>query len=77
MWLRAGGGAGEHGGEEVLPAALRPDLAHHCWRAVLHVSDPSEVRRTWRWKIIIVNVFVIVVLSFQRYGSRMLFSLTV
>ncbi|KAL4707555.1 hypothetical protein ACJJTC_000307 [Scirpophaga incertulas] len=26
-----------------LPADLRPDLAQHCWRAVLHVKEPDEV----------------------------------
>ncbi|KOB74518.1 Uncharacterized protein OBRU01_06949, partial [Operophtera brumata] len=35
VWMRARGGEGDLGvGEEVLPAALRPDLAHHCWRAI-------------------------------------------
>lgn len=35
VWLR--------GGREAAPAALTPDLAQHCWRAVLHVQDPDEV----------------------------------
>ncbi|XP_049881962.1 uncharacterized protein LOC126377986 [Pectinophora gossypiella] len=27
----------------ITPAVLRPDLAQHCWRAVLHVTEPHEV----------------------------------
>lgn len=34
VWVRAGGAA---------PATLAPDLAQHCWRAVLHVAEPDEV----------------------------------
>nr|XP_049707702.1 uncharacterized protein LOC110383089 isoform X2 [Helicoverpa armigera] len=39
LWVRAGAplpGA-------LLPGALAPDLAQHCWRAVLHVAEPDEV----------------------------------
>nr|XP_012543787.2 uncharacterized protein LOC101742772 [Bombyx mori]XP_012543788.2 uncharacterized protein LOC101742772 [Bombyx mori] len=34
LWLRRGVTA---------PADLLPDLAQHCWRAVLHVTEPDEV----------------------------------
>ncbi|KAH9640763.1 hypothetical protein HF086_000105 [Spodoptera exigua] len=36
VWVRAAGAA-------LAPAALAPDLAQHCWRAVLHVAEPDEV----------------------------------
>ncbi|KAJ0170649.1 hypothetical protein K1T71_014020 [Dendrolimus kikuchii] len=35
IWLRGDG--------IITPASLAPDLAQHCWRAVLHVSEPDEV----------------------------------
>ncbi|XP_060808036.1 uncharacterized protein LOC106130394 [Amyelois transitella] len=34
MWLRSG---------VAIRASLTPDLAQHCWRAVLHVVEPDEV----------------------------------
>ncbi|KAJ2939050.1 hypothetical protein O0L34_g10239 [Tuta absoluta] len=37
VWLRPSGSA------PIMPASLSPDLAQHCWRAVLHVSEPDEV----------------------------------
>ncbi|KAJ8708193.1 hypothetical protein PYW08_010559 [Mythimna loreyi] len=42
LWVRASGTA---------PATLAPDLAQHCWRAVLHVAEPDEVLHTstYRW----------------------------
>lgn len=39
-WLRAGGAGGVGLAGE---GALAPDLAQHCWRAVLHVAEPDEV----------------------------------
>lgn len=34
VWLRSG---------IATRASLNPDLAQHCWRAVLHVTEPDEV----------------------------------
>ncbi|XP_063543533.1 uncharacterized protein LOC134751910 [Cydia strobilella] len=34
LWLLRG---------RAVPAALTPDLPQHCWRSVLHVTDPDEV----------------------------------